>query len=250
MNASTQPPMKSDIPRSVKFTLPALIIALIVLCAIWESIGAPLRDGGTWFALKGMLLLPYVFKTWRGERRGFQVLSLLILLYVLEGVTRAYADISPLSRAYAWGELVLAASIFIVTLRHLRAEKRTAQKSAHSTEKTKRTKITGPQYIIALCLIWALSGWGGWNVTQYMAYMVLAFVLLLPLLFAIGMHERAAVFFTAPLLLVTSGFALWLAPADPLYEHLPFVWGALLLSLAGIYIAWRRPKHTAPPSES
>ena len=46
MNASTQQPMKSDIPRSVKFTLPALIIALIVLCAIWESIGAPLRDGG------------------------------------------------------------------------------------------------------------------------------------------------------------------------------------------------------------
>ena len=230
--------------------IPALIIALILLCAVWESVGAPLRDGGTFFVLKGFFLLPFVSKTWRGERRGFQVLSLMILLYVLEGVTRAYADILPLSRAYAWAELILASLIFILTLRHLRAEKRSFQQSTQNDEKPKRKKTTGAQYIIALCLIWSLIGWSGLGIGQHAAYQVLSVVLMLPLLFAIGMHERAAVFFTMPLLLVTSGFALWLSPTDPLFEHVPFVWGALLLSLIGIYIAWRRPKQLAASAQS
>lgn len=88
-------------------------IALIILCAVWESVGAPLRAGGTFFMFKGILLLPLLPAIWRGERNKFLTLSLLVLLYLLEGITRAYADINPVSRWFAVGEIVLGLTVFV-----------------------------------------------------------------------------------------------------------------------------------------
>ena len=85
------------------------VIALILVCAAWETIGAPIRplsEGFSWLALKGVLLLPLVPRLWRVERRAFQILTLLILLYFTEGCVRAFSDISFASRAYAWGEIM------------------------------------------------------------------------------------------------------------------------------------------------
>lgn len=82
----------------------------------WESIGAPihpLSEGFSWLALKGFLLLPLVPRLWRVERRAFQILTLLILLYFTEGCVRAFSDISFAGRAYAWGEIALSFIIFI-----------------------------------------------------------------------------------------------------------------------------------------
>ena len=86
--------------------------ALIVLCLIWESIGAPLQTGGSWLALKGIFLLPFLPALWRGKRAYFIPLCLVLLPYALEGATRAYADLSMNSRYFAGGELLLSALAF------------------------------------------------------------------------------------------------------------------------------------------
>ncbi|TDR32830.1 DUF2069 domain-containing protein [Hydromonas duriensis] len=87
-------------------------ITLIVWCLFWETVGAPLQHAGYWLALKGFLLLPLLPKLWRGERYTYQVLSLLILLYVLEGLLRTFSDTAP-SRYFAVIELLLSTLIFI-----------------------------------------------------------------------------------------------------------------------------------------
>ena len=92
------------------------VIALILVCAAWETIGAPIRplsEGFSWLALKGVLLLPLVPRLWRVERRAFQILTLLILLYFTAAGERAIADLSCARRAYAWGEIMLSLIIFV-----------------------------------------------------------------------------------------------------------------------------------------
>ena len=96
------------------------VMILILWCTVWETVGAPIRalhEGGSWLAFKGILLVPLIHRLWRGERRAYQILSLLILLYVTEGCVRAYSDISFAGRAYAWGEIALSVIIFILTIK-------------------------------------------------------------------------------------------------------------------------------------
>lgn len=88
-------------------------IALFLLCVIWETVGAPLKSGGYWLALKGVLFLPLLPKLWRGERYSYQVFSLLSLLYVLEGLMRIYSDAAP-SKYFAMLEIILSVTIFFL----------------------------------------------------------------------------------------------------------------------------------------
>ena len=67
----------------------AALLALIVLCVLWEGWLAPLRPGGSWLILKAVPLLPAVFGVLRGRRYTSQWLSMLSLLYFTEGVLRA-----------------------------------------------------------------------------------------------------------------------------------------------------------------
>ncbi|MDR2881404.1 MAG: DUF2069 domain-containing protein, partial [Azoarcus sp.] len=64
------------------------LLALITLCLLWEGWLAPLRPGGSWLILKGLPLLPAVSGVLRGRRYTSQWLSMLVLLYFLEGVVR------------------------------------------------------------------------------------------------------------------------------------------------------------------
>lgn len=105
-------------------------MALFVLCLLWESIGAPLKpltQGFPWLALKGALLLPLIPRLYRGERRAFQIMSLLILLYSTEGWVRAFSDINPSSRAFAWVEIVLSLIIFVQANAYARKTRPPAQ---------------------------------------------------------------------------------------------------------------------------
>lgn len=103
------------------------IVLLMVLCAIWESFGAPLRVGGTFFVFKGVLLLPFLSKIWHGQRHAFMSVSFIILLYLLEGLTRSYADISSISRIFAVGEVMLSLLIFISSLSYLKFSSNSAR---------------------------------------------------------------------------------------------------------------------------
>lgn len=107
------------------------LIALIFLCLIWEGWLAPIKPGGSWLTLKGAVLLLPLFGVLRGNRYTYKWLSLLIQLYLLEGLTRATSD-SGLSRWLAAGETVLALILFAATVAYVRStrpapEKKTAQ---------------------------------------------------------------------------------------------------------------------------
>lgn len=97
----------------------ASLIALIALCLAWELWLAPLRPGGSWLVLKSLPLLLPLFGILHGKRYTFQWASLLILAYLLEGVTRLVSDGGP-SRWLAAGETLLATTFFVATLAYAR----------------------------------------------------------------------------------------------------------------------------------
>ncbi len=97
----------------------ASLIALIAHCLAWELWLAPLRPGGSWLVLKSLPLLLPLFGILHGRRHTFQWASLLILAYLLEGVTRLLSD-GGSSRWLAAGETLLATTFFIATLAYAR----------------------------------------------------------------------------------------------------------------------------------
>lgn len=103
------------------------LLALIVLCVLWEGWLAPLRPGGSWLVLKALPLLGAVFGILRGRRYTHQWLSMLALLYLTEGVVRA-GDGGGVG-ALAWLEAGLALVLFLSTMFYARqsAPSRTAR---------------------------------------------------------------------------------------------------------------------------
>jgi len=101
----------------------ALLIALILLCAAWELFLAPLRPGGTWLVLKALPLMAALFGVLHGRRYTYQWSTLLIWLYVAEGVTRAYTD-TALSRRLALAEAALALAYFVSAVLWVRSSRK------------------------------------------------------------------------------------------------------------------------------
>lgn len=105
-------------PRSLINVSSALLIALIVLCVLWEGWLAPLRPEGSWMILKPVPLLFAVFGVLKGRRYTYQWLSMLVLLYFTEGVMRAFDP--GLSGILAMVEAVLSATLFLFVLLYAR----------------------------------------------------------------------------------------------------------------------------------
>lgn len=87
------------------------LVALIVLCLLWELWLAPLRPGGSLIALKALPLLVPLRGIFEGRRYTYQWTSLLILAYFAEGVTRAWSD-RGMSQYLAIAEFILSLSFF------------------------------------------------------------------------------------------------------------------------------------------
>lgn len=66
----------------------AAFVALFIQCVAWEWFLSPLRPGGSWLILKGIPLLFAIPGLWRGKIYTMQWASLLVLLYITEGLTR------------------------------------------------------------------------------------------------------------------------------------------------------------------
>lgn len=115
--ASACRPASADF-RSIQrltFIASASLTGLIAVCLAWELWLAPLRPGGSWLALKALPLLLPLFGILHGRRKTYQWASLLILLYLLEGLMRLLTDAGP-SRWLAAGETLLAGGFFAATL--------------------------------------------------------------------------------------------------------------------------------------
>jgi uncharacterized membrane protein len=117
-------------------SLPALrrlvvgsFIALIVLGLAWETWLAPLRPGGWALALKVLPLALAVPSLMRGRLRAYQWWSMLVLVYLAEGLVRAASDRGP-SVPLALLETGLAALAFIGILLYVREARRVARASA------------------------------------------------------------------------------------------------------------------------
>ncbi len=89
----------------------ASLIALIVLCLLWEGWLAPLRPGGSLLVLKAVPLLLPLFGVLRGRRYTYQWACMFILLYFTEGSVRAWSD-GGLSGQLALLEVVLTLVFF------------------------------------------------------------------------------------------------------------------------------------------
>lgn len=120
--------------RHYQFISSFSLIALIFLCIAWEGWLAPLRPGGSWMTLKGLLLLLPLFGILRGRRYTYKWLSLFIQFYLLEGLTRATSD-SGLNQWLAIGETILASVLFTTCILYIRTtrpapvEKKAAQQN-------------------------------------------------------------------------------------------------------------------------
>ena len=107
----------------------ASLITLIFLCLIWEGWLAPIKPGGSWLILKGAVLLLPLFGVLRGNRYTYKWLSLLVQLYLLEGLTRATSD-GGLSRWLAIGETILSLILFASAVAYVRATRPSPEKKA------------------------------------------------------------------------------------------------------------------------
>ena len=93
----------------------ASLIALILLCLVWEAVLAPLKPNGSLLMLKTLPLLIPLFGILKGKRYTYQWASMFILLYFTEGCVRAWAD-TGLSAKLAMIEVALTLLFFMCTI--------------------------------------------------------------------------------------------------------------------------------------
>ncbi|WP_454690822.1 DUF2069 domain-containing protein [Achromobacter aloeverae] len=104
------------------------LVALLVLCVLWETVLSPLRPGGSWMFLKALPLALPLRGIVRGDLYTYQWASMLSLLYVMEGTVRLMSDISPVSAALAGLELALSLVFFISAIMYVWPAKRAARR--------------------------------------------------------------------------------------------------------------------------
>lgn len=97
--------------------------ALVVLGIVWELWLAPIRPGGSMLVLKVLPLALALPGLLAGRLRAFKWWSMLVLLYLAEGLVRATSDRGP-SVPLAMIEAALSAIAFIAILAHVRAAQR------------------------------------------------------------------------------------------------------------------------------
>jgi uncharacterized membrane protein len=104
----------------------ASLIALIALCVAWETKLAPLRPGGSWMVLKVLPLLIPLRGVLKRDLYTLQWSSMLILLYLAEGLVRATSD-KGVSSTLGWIETALVTLFFSSTLLYLYPYKKAAK---------------------------------------------------------------------------------------------------------------------------
>ncbi len=106
------------------------LLLLIALCVMWELFWAPIKPGGSLLALKALPLAIPLSGFLKRRLYTFRWVSLVIWLYFIEGVVRAYSDTWP-SSAMALIELSLCLVLFISCALHVKYRFQAAQ--AHCT---------------------------------------------------------------------------------------------------------------------
>ena len=107
----------------------ASLLALIALCLAWELWLAPLRPGGSWLALKVLPLCIPLAGLLKNRMYTYRWLSLLVWLYVTEGLVRATSERGP-GAWLAAAEVLLCVVLFVACTAHIRLRLRQAKAAA------------------------------------------------------------------------------------------------------------------------
>jgi uncharacterized membrane protein len=113
-NHPPQPPaiLNVALQRSAALSL----FGLFFLCLLWEIWLAPLKPGGTLLFLKALPLAFAMRGVLRGSLYTIQWASMLVLLYLMEGVVRVMSDPPGPSIMLAWVEIALATIFFFCSI--------------------------------------------------------------------------------------------------------------------------------------
>jgi len=102
------------------------LMGLILLSLGWELLWAPLRPGGSWLALKALPLCIPLAGLLRNRMYTYRWVSLVVWLYFIEGVVRAWGD-KPPSNYFAMIEIALCLVLFVAVVMHIRLRQRNAR---------------------------------------------------------------------------------------------------------------------------
>ena len=103
------------------------LCALFLLCVLWELWLDPLKPGGSIWFLKALPLAFALRGVSRGSLYTIQWASMLVLLYLMEGVVRAMSGAPGLSIGLAWLEIILSTVFFCCALLYVRPAKKHAK---------------------------------------------------------------------------------------------------------------------------
>jgi uncharacterized membrane protein len=106
----------------------ACLLGLIALGLAWELWLAPLRPGGSWWAIKVIPLAFPLAGLLKRRMYTYRWVSLLVWLYFAEGVVRATSE-RGLSAALASGQTLLCVGLFVACAMHVRLRLKTASKA-------------------------------------------------------------------------------------------------------------------------
>lgn len=101
--------------RQLQLAASISLIALILLCLLWEGWLAPLRPGGSLLILKAVPLLLPLFGILKGRRYTYQWSCMFMLLYFTEGVVRTWSD-AGVVKILAGTEILLSVTFFFAAI--------------------------------------------------------------------------------------------------------------------------------------
>jgi uncharacterized membrane protein len=121
--------MNVELNQNLRRVSTVSLLALIVLCVLWETVLAPIRPGGSLLFLKALPLAFPLRGILRGNLYTYQWASMLVLLYAMEGAVRVMSDPATLSRAMAGLELALSVVFFCSAILYVRPAKQAARRN-------------------------------------------------------------------------------------------------------------------------
>lgn len=121
-------------PKGYHYTALFSITCLFLLCILWELWLAPIKPGGSLLFLKAVPLAFAIRGVAKGSHYTLQWSSMLVLLYLMEGVVRVMSDPPGPSIMMAWFEILFSTVFFFSAILYVRPAKRAA-KNASKLEK-------------------------------------------------------------------------------------------------------------------
>ena len=111
----------------------AALLAMIALGLGWEMWWAPLREGGSWWALKVLPLTLAIGGVLKMRLYTYRWLSLFCWMYFLEGTVRAYSDHGASSMFALW-QTALSVTLFVTCSAHVRMRLRAGKNLSIPTD--------------------------------------------------------------------------------------------------------------------